>query len=148
MKIEAFIAFLRKNGKQDVAPNDRGNTIHRLHLPDDRYCIDFAEDFRECGFEQFDTDQDAHYFGVWLSRKKRIALSYCEGDWTLVSCQDDAHYFAEVQSYIDFHKAGSVARVIGSDGSMVVVEQDRSKFLSDTPEPQIGIGDVLAAVLS
>ena len=32
------------------------------------------------GWEQFDTDQDAWYFGVWVNNSKGMTVTYCEGD--------------------------------------------------------------------
>lgn len=141
------IVGLIRNADATPSQNDRGNKVMRMFFPDSRYTIDFADDFRP-EWQQFDTRQDAEYFGVWLNRTQRLTMTYCEGDWTLVECPDDACYFAEVGDCIRYYEAGFVARCIDANGNVVEVRQDREKFLSDTPEPQIGIGDVLAAVLS
>lgn len=110
--------------------NERGNTVYRVFFPAERYLIDFAEDFTETGWEQFDTDQDAHYFGVWVNRRLRSTLTYAEGDWTLVECPDDAHYEAEIHDAIAFYGEGRIALVIDSDGGATEYRQDRSAFLA------------------
>lgn len=108
--------------------NGRGNRVFRAFHPSDRYSVDFADDFTSDGWEQFDTDQDAHYFGVWVNRGKRLTLCYAEGDWTLVECPDDASYFAEVRDLIAFHGEGVEAKAFGPDG-VTVYRQNRERFL-------------------
>lgn len=152
MKITTLLHHIKQHGKKDEQPNGRGNTVTRLFMPDERYTVDFADDFRESGLEQFDTSQDAEYFGVWINRPNRYTLTYAEGDWTLVECPDFEHYKAEVEDCIRFYQPGRIATVIGNgldgSGSVHVIEQDRSKFVADEPAPQIGLADVLNDVLS
>ena len=83
-----FEAMMRR---QDTRENIRGNIIHDMFLPSERYIIDFADDFKAEGWQQYDTSQDAHYFGVWVNLDKRIVLTYCEGDWSLLVCADNDH---------------------------------------------------------
>ena len=110
--------------------NERGNTIHETWVGScDRYRVDCAPDFTSEGWEQFDTDQDAHYFGVWLNRSKLLTLTYAEGDWTLVVCSDAAHYNAEVADAIRFYGEGFVAKAIDAEGVVTVYRQERSEFL-------------------
>ena len=127
--------------------NERGNTVYDMHYPDERYRVDFADDFGSEGWEQFDTDQDAPYFGVWMNKTTRRTLTYAEGDWMVVTCSDDEHYNAEVLDAIRFYGEGRIARVIGNDGSAVDYGQDRARFLIGNDEPQNNIGDVLAVTL-
>jgi hypothetical protein len=127
-EIESLLRF--KDGER----NERGNTIHRMFFPAERYVVDFASDFCD-GWEQFDTSQDAPYFGVWVNRRELLTLTYCEGDWSLVVCEDVQHYNAEVQDAIDFYEEGFIAKAIDDDGKMTTYVQDRSKFLVDeTPQ--------------
>jgi hypothetical protein len=95
-----FEALMRR---QDTRTNSRGNTIHDMFLPSERYIIDFAKDFSSQGWKQYDTDQDAHYFGVWVNIGKRLTLTYSEGDWTLVVCDDDQHLQAELNDMEQFY---------------------------------------------
>lgn len=90
--------------------NGRGNLIYRDHDADvelskliginkrggDRYLYDFDACTSEKGWQQFDTDQDASYFGVWVHREKRTTFTYAEGDRTLVVCEDDDHFREEI----------------------------------------------------
>lgn len=111
----------------DKEINDRGNSIQRGFYPSGRYVVDFAEDYKDEGWQQFDTDQDAHYFGTWVNSKKFQNLAYCEGDWSLVTCEDVEHYNAEIKSMIDFYSEGRIARVINDNG-VTDFRQDRKKF--------------------
>ena len=75
-----------------------------------------------------DTDQDAHYFGAWVNKQKRLTLTYCEGDWTLVVCPDADHYNAEVSDMIRFYGEGYEFKTIGPEG-ITEYRQDRARFL-------------------
>lgn len=86
--------------------NSRGNLVIRRHLSAERYKWDFDEDFRNAGWEQFDTDQDAWYFGVWVNKKQFRTFSYVEGDLILVICPDAAHYNAEIADACKFYGEG------------------------------------------
>jgi len=108
--------------------NKMGNAIYRMFLPSERYVIDFADDFDSEGWEQFDTDQDAPYFGVWVNRTLLMTLTYAEGDWSLVVCPDKEHYNAEVAGAIEFYGEGFIAKAYDADG-VTTCRQDRQKFL-------------------
>ncbi len=122
-----------------------GCTVRNCHRSSERYEVDFADDYKAEGWQQFDTSQDAPYFGVWLNPRHRAILTYCEGDWSLEECPTDAHYVAAVQRRCDCYEPGRVARCIGTDGSVVDVHQDRSEFLKGEAADVIGIGDVIRA---
>lgn len=98
--VAKIVEFMRR---QPVRRNGRGNVIHDAFLPDERYIVDFAPDFKPEGWIQFDTDQDAHYFGVWVNPSKLMTLTYAEGDWTLVVCMTAGNYNAEVQDACEFY---------------------------------------------
>ena len=97
--LNKFEAMMRR---QDTRENMRGNIIHDMFLPSERYIIDFASDFTE-GWKQYDTDQDASYFGVWVNIQKRLTLTYAEGDWSLVVCSDNEHLQAELDDMAEFY---------------------------------------------
>jgi len=125
MHIQKFLAAIFKGEEKGV--DDLGNEIVRCFYPTERYVIDFAEDYHDLGWKQFDTDQDAHYFGTWVNPKTLQELCYCEGDWSLVTCKDVEHYNAKIKSMIEFYGAGKIATVI-SDRQATVYRQDREKF--------------------
>ena len=109
--------------------NERGNCVRRGFAPSERYVIDFADDFTSDGWKQFDTDQDAHYFGVWVNPTRRLTLTYAEGDWTLVECPTAYHYNSEIRDAIRFYGEGFIAKAFDADGSMTTYCQNRDEFL-------------------
>ena len=88
---------------KDEYENDRGNkVVHSFHLNRDRYHYDFGECSGE-EWQQYDTDQDAWYFGVWVNIKERIVVTYTEGDEYRVTCKDGEGLKAELKALADFH---------------------------------------------
>lgn len=136
MKIANFVAAMQRVGEPiswETPATKDGCAVIRSFMSSDRYCIDFAEDFRAEGWEQFDTDQDASYYGVWVNRTKFLTLSYAEGDWTLVVCKDRDSYNREVARMIEFHGEGFIAKGIDLDppqATVTVYRQDRQAFFA------------------
>lgn len=77
--------------------NKRGNKV-TSHFKSgiDRYHFDFEQCTSKKGWQQYDTTQDAWYFGIWVNLKERKILTYAEGDIDLTECKDDAHLQAEL----------------------------------------------------
>jgi hypothetical protein len=115
--------------RMDFNDNERGNTIFRTHADTDRYIVDFADKFKAEGWEQYDTDQDAHYFGVWVNPRSRMVLTYAEGDWSVVTCPTKESYLAEIQSMNEFYGQGFICKVLDQSGVMTTYCQDRAEFL-------------------
>ena len=53
-----------------------------------RYVYDLAYCTKAEGWKQYDTEQDAPYFGMWYHEKKRILVTYAEGDETIQIADD------------------------------------------------------------
>ncbi len=115
-RVTHILAFrtLRKqlrNGEYTDEINTRGNTVIRDQDADialeflpggDRYAYDFGP----CkGWIQFDTHQDASYFGLWVDTTSRRTFTYCEGDRTLVVCPTQASFRAELEDASRFYDA-------------------------------------------
>ena len=83
--------------------NERGNTIERAFDNIDRYHYDFVECKKKDGWLQYDTDQDAHYFGIWVHPEKRVIVSYIEGDITVVKCKNAESIREEIKVMNDFY---------------------------------------------
>jgi hypothetical protein len=124
--------LINKLLQQPIEINNQGNQMHSVFWRSERYAIDFAKDYAESGFQQFDTDHDAHYFGVWVNPKTYQVLTYLEGDWTLVVCNGPERYNREIQGCINFYDEGYIAKNIDENGDTTFYRQDRSKFLLDT----------------
>lgn len=108
-----------------------GTVLHRMFLPSERYTIDFAPDFKSGGWKQFDTDQDAHCFGVWHSVSQRFVLTYCEGDWTLEVAEDVPSMVAAVKRLCDFYREGFEFKTLDADGTLTTYVQDRAAMLAE-----------------
>jgi hypothetical protein len=83
--------------------NKRGNTVIRDHADADRYLYDFKVCTPEKGWQQYDTSQDARYFGVWVNKDKRLTFTYCEGDCVLVKCPTEESYKLELADMAEFY---------------------------------------------
>jgi hypothetical protein len=70
-----------------------------LRAAGSRYYYDF--NLTAQGWEQYDTDQDAGYFGVWVHRESRRVFTYAEGDRQLVVCETSQQFAAELASMED-----------------------------------------------
>ena len=90
-----------KDDFRKVEIKDANRTIYRMFYPSSRYLVDCAPDFK--GWEQFDTYQDAPYFGVWSNKELKQSLCYAEGDWVLVQCTNEESYLQEVKETIEFY---------------------------------------------
>lgn len=108
--------------------NERGNQIERQFFPTERYRWDFDKKFCNDGWEQYDTSQDAWYFGVWVNKKLLQIQTYAEGDLTLVKCPDAEHFNAEIKSMNEFYEVGFVFKTIDGHGNMTIHRQDRNRF--------------------
>lgn len=131
--VAKFVEAFKRVGKEiDWETDDTkdGNTILRTFYSSERYLIDFADDFKSEGWMQFDTDQDASYFGVWVNPTKLMTLSYAEGDWTLVICPDSDRYNRSVQRMCEFYGEGFEAIAYDSEWNRTIYRQDRSMFFA------------------
>ena len=107
-----------------------GNIIHEIHSSTDRYIIDFADDFKSEGWMQFDTDQDAHYFGYWVNPSQRKTLCYAEGDWTFIWCADAAGYNREIVYSLEYYHEVPAFITI-DNGRQTNYYQDRAVFFAE-----------------
>ncbi|KKL92578.1 hypothetical protein LCGC14_1883300 [marine sediment metagenome] len=91
-------------GAPDVSTDGRGSTVSRWHYLDtNRYRWDFGPCGPGTGWDQYDTDQDAWYFGIWVHVTTRRVLTYAEGDLTLVECHTADTFRAELAAMPTFH---------------------------------------------
>lgn len=89
--------------------NKQGNRIYRDMEADlrigfsgtSRYPYD--ERLCEAGWQQYDTDQDASYFGIWVNLQERKVMNYIEGDRILVECDTEDALRAELADMEKFY---------------------------------------------
>jgi len=100
--------------------NERGNIYLFGFMHRDRYFFDFELCTREKGWRQYDTDQDAPYFGVWVHEEKRLIMTYTEGDITLTVCGSEDSYHEELANMSRFYgEAPRAFAMIFEDGRVV-----------------------------
>lgn len=100
--------------------NQQGCTVVRTFHPEiDRYVFDGGV----CSdWEQYDTDQDASYFGVWVRIATRETVTYAEGDITHVTAPTEEAFKAELASMAAFYGDPPPAfRVITGAGELIEV---------------------------
>ena len=71
------------------ALNDRGNRVRRwrdMNPEATRYAYDLIHCATDRGWCQYDTPQDASYFGCWVHHEERLIVMFAEGDVILVDC--------------------------------------------------------------
>lgn len=125
--IEQWITRINRFG--DRTDLNDGTVRHCLHRDAERYAIDFAEDFKAGGWKQFDTSQDAWYFGVWVNPSRLGVLTYCEGDWSFEVCPGKDQYNALIRSMCECYDDGYVAKSIDVEsGITTTLVQDRAEF--------------------
>ena len=114
--------------------NERGNIVWR----------DFDADFRATGrrksggsryyydfgplrtWQQYDTREDASYFGVWVDLEGMRTFTYAEGDRTLVECPTRETFQAELDDLARFYGPPPPAFVgIDHDGTVTNFYTDR-----------------------
>jgi hypothetical protein len=89
--------------KKEVTKTRSGNEMHLwFMLYGSRYPFD--EVLCRDGWIQFNTDQDASYFGVWVHYAKQQTVTYCEGDISLVICKTPEEYDQEIKEMESFYE--------------------------------------------
>lgn len=115
--------------------NAQGNRIERSTLAGaDRYLFDLGECHPDNGWVQFDTDEDASYFGVWVHPEKREVLTFAEGDVSRVVCDTEDGYRVEIEALCRFYKTAPAFKTISDDGTITEYYQDRDELLPPTPD--------------
>lgn len=103
---------------------------HRDHLGGaDRYGFDFKRCRSSEGWAQFDTKQDAWYYGNWINPGKREIISYCEGDVTHTVCDSEVEFKTELQQMIQWHvDNGYEPKIDGMCSPAIIAELERLGF--------------------
>ena len=77
--------------------------VDTFHSMIDRYGFDVRHCAPGDGWEQYDTSQDAWYYGVWVRLATRESVCYCEGDITHSQSPTDEVFRAELAAMEEFH---------------------------------------------
>lgn len=93
-------AFKIPGFNKGVYTNDRKcAVVHNfIMVGGERYLFDFELCASEDGWKQYDTDQDAWYFGVWVRRGTLEVVEYAEGDVYHSTAPDEETFTALLAS--------------------------------------------------
>jgi hypothetical protein len=84
--------------------NERGNQVtHDFYGLRERYHYDFRRCIGADGWNQYDTTQDAPYFGIWVNLKARQIMTFVEGDEYLCVCPSAESFKAELRDMAQFY---------------------------------------------
>lgn len=110
--------------------NELGSTVERNFIVDgDRYRYDFDICSAKKGWQQYDTKQDAWYYGVWVHREKRQILSYVEGDETVVTSPTEEIFQAELKALNAFHGSPPPSAIVyDMEGNRTEVYDEKAMF--------------------
>lgn len=96
-------------------------------LSTDRYLFDVGLCKKEDGWLQYDTAEDAWYFGSWVNKERRMIVDYTEGDIYVIYCPSVDAFNAEIKAKNEFYDEGFICKTIGDEG-MTTYVQDRDEF--------------------
>ena len=134
----AILEWQMAAGDFEPEVNDRGNIIERSFASLDRYHFDFNVCTPSKGWKQFDTKQDASYFGVWVNIEARKVLTYCEGDITRVDCPTIESFRAELEDLEKFYGPPPPAWItcdgIGASNGKIVPEGNVTYYYDERPK--------------
>jgi hypothetical protein len=134
-RVEAILAFRYWRQQLPHAGdevNSNGNTVWRDVDADSRIGFRGRERYvydarlLPDGWAQYDTKQDASYFGVWVQTEARKLFTYCEGDRTLVECPSNEAFANELRAMEAFYGSAPPAFVvIHRDGRLTEIYSRR-----------------------
>lgn len=67
----------------------------------DRYHYDTT--LLKLGYRQYDTDQDAWYFGIWVHLEWRVIVTWVEGEEVVKVAGDQESFIAQLRSMGEFY---------------------------------------------
>lgn len=106
--------YLQQRLHDNERLNENGNLVECYFNPYiDRYVFDFQRCNTKDGWAQFDTEEDASYFGIWVHKEKMKITQYIEGDIFKTRCHSPESFNAEIADLCDFYK---------------ILKQDRKQF--------------------
>ena len=108
--------------------------VTREFCPADRYLYDLKVCTYAKGWAQFDTRQDASYFGNWVNPTARMLFNYAEGDTTLVECDTDEEFVARLRETFEWYAT--------NDGRRPGIDPGFDESMKAAFE-RLGLGDLL-----
>jgi hypothetical protein len=109
------------------APTPSGMTRYEARIrPLERYAFDFRFCARSDGWQQFDTTQDAPYFGIWVHLAKRVVCKFIEGEVYIRVANDRATLKTYLEKLCAYHGDAPPAATVldfDDDGELEQVTQ-------------------------
>jgi len=104
--------------------NKNGNLVEWSFDPYlERYTFDFK---LGKGWIQYDTKQDASYFGIWVNPEKRKIITFAEGEIETITCPTEKGYHAELKNMSDAYGSPPPAfRIISQGGQLTELYDKR-----------------------
>lgn len=101
----------------EITTSAQGSRVlNSFHMHRERGYYD-ADKCASEGWEQFDTDQDASYFGVWVHHNNMQIVCFAEGDESITNAPDREAFTREIEALEAFHCViPRVARSISAEG--------------------------------
>ena len=93
--------------------NDNAVVAYYFIMDGGRYPFDQVS--RRLGFYQYDTPQDAWYFGLWVNPEKLQIVCYAEGDVIVSTAHDRAGYDAMLKLWDEMNRDRDPRRPGGVD---------------------------------
>ena len=110
------------------------NTIRKFWPQEDRYLFDCNLCPRSEGWKQYDTDQDAPYFGIWIHPEEFKVVTYAEGDVTIEEYSDRESFREGIQKMNEFYGSPPPAAVaIAEDGTKTELYDKEAAHGRDIP---------------
>lgn len=131
--MNALQAWLMRQTPRSSDVNAQDNTVYRWSRYDfddvdemNRYFFDSGLCAHSRGWQQYDTQQDASYFGYWVHPTDLLTFTYCEGDLHLVVCPTVGSLRSELARSAEFYgDPPPCALMFGNDGVLTKVYDPR-----------------------
>lgn len=116
--------------------SEQAGRIWRAFLFDEnRYRFDFGP-CKGPGWRQYDTDQDAWYFGVWVHLAEMLVVTFAEGDLSIWVADDVASLSAELDRMAAFYgEPPPAATVLDPDAGTITKLYDPRPSLDEEGQP-------------
>ncbi|WP_447835548.1 hypothetical protein [Aeromonas salmonicida] len=101
LKLLRRVKKAHKAGRIQLELTVTGCRIDRGSHQADRYYYDRT--LLAQGWQQYDTDQDAWYFGIWIHTEKRETFTYAEGDTSHVIAPSVEAFRTELARLYQYH---------------------------------------------
>jgi len=106
--------------------------IERHRAPDtERYAFDFDLCHYLRGWAQFDTGQDAPYFGQWGNPSELRVVTFCEGDVTIENADSPEEFADTVRRHAEWNAENGFRFAIDGMCQPSIVEKFEGLGLGD-----------------